>query len=115
MTVEGAAAGCDIRLNQNPPENFCRPSVDPMLRSLASFYGAALLTIILTGMGTDGQKGAAEAVAAGGPVVAQADAPSVLWGMPGAVATSGLCSPVRPLPGLGPRYTTLDSGLRAAR
>src|SRR3546814_9322866 len=47
MTVEGAAAGCVIRLNQNPPENFCRPSVDPMLRSLASFYGAALLTIIL--------------------------------------------------------------------
>src|SRR3546814_188833 len=107
MTVEGAAAGCVIRLNQNPPENFCRPSVDPMLRSLASFYGAALLTIILTGMGTDGQKGAAEAVAAGGTVVAQDEATSVVWGMPGAVATSGLCSAVLPLREIGPSVRKL--------
>src|SRR3546814_13045145 len=104
MTVEGAAAGCDIRLNQNPPENFCRPSVDPMLRSLASFYGAALLTIILTGMGTDGQKGAAEAVAAGGPVVAQDEATRVVWGMAGAVATSGRVSPGLPPGVIGHRY-----------
>src|SRR3546814_5635698 len=58
MVAERAGTGSVIRLNQESPENFCRPSVNPMLRSLAPLYGAALLTIILTGMGTDGQKGA---------------------------------------------------------
>ena len=107
MTLEGTAAGGVIRLNQNPPENFCRPSVDPMLRSLASIYGAAVLTVILTGMGSDGQKGAAEIVAAGGTVIAQDEATSVVWGMPGAVATSGLCAAVLPLKEIGPSVRKL--------
>jgi len=102
MTVERSGPGSVIRLNQNPPENFCRPSVDPMLRSLSPIYGAALLTIILTGMGSDGQKGAAEVVQAGGTVIAQDEATSVVWGMPGAVATAGLCSAVLPLKEIGP-------------
>lgn len=107
MTVERVGAGGVIRLNQDPPENFCRPSVDPMLRSLASIYGAALLAIILTGMGTDGQKGASEVVAAGGTVIAQDEATSVVWGMPGAVATSGLCSAVLPIREIGPSVRKL--------
>jgi len=107
MVLEREGAGSVIRLNQNPPENFCRPAVDPMLRSLARIYGSSLLTIILTGMGSDGQKGAVEVVQAGGTVIAQDEATSVVWGMPGAVATSGLCSAVLPLKEIGPSVRKL--------
>ena len=102
MVVESDGASNVIRLNQDPPENFCRPAVDPMLRSMAQVYGAGLLTIILTGMGSDGQKGATEVVESGGTVIAQDEATSVVWGMPGAVATSGLCSAVLPIQEVGP-------------
>jgi len=107
MIVESQGASTVVRLNQNPPENFCRPSVDPLLRSLASIYGSSLLTIILTGMVSDGQKGAMEVVEAGGTVIAQDEATSVVWGMPGAVATSGLCSAVLPIQEIGPSVRKL--------
>lgn len=107
MVVESQGASTLIRLNQDPPENFCRPSVDPMLRSLARIYGSSLLTIILTGMGSDGQKGATQVVEAGGTVIAQDEATSVVWGMPGAVATSGLCSAVLPIQEIGPSVRKL--------
>ncbi len=107
MVVERSGTDTVIRLNQNPPENFCRPAVDPMLRSLAKIYGPSLLTIILTGMGSDGQKGATEVVEAGGTVIAQDEATSVVWGMPGAVATSGLCSAVLPIKEIGPSVRKL--------
>ena len=97
MTVERGKSGNHIELNNDPPENYCRPAVDPMLRSMAKIYGARMLVIILTGMGADGQKGAAVAVNAGASVIAQDEATSVVWGMPGAVATAGLCSAVLPL------------------
>lgn len=97
MVVEVEGGRKIIRLNQNPPENFCRPSVDPMLRSLAKAYGSRLLVMMLTGMGKDGQAGAEVAVQAGGTVAAQDEETSVVWGMPGAVATAGLCSAVLPL------------------
>ncbi|MCX8502310.1 MAG: chemotaxis response regulator protein-glutamate methylesterase [Alphaproteobacteria bacterium] len=87
-----------LRVVLSEPENFCRPSVDPMLRSLIELYGARLLTIILTGMGRDGQIGCQKIVESGGTVVAQDEATSVVWGMPGSVATIGLCSAVLPLP-----------------
>ncbi len=103
MTVEaGADGGKIIRLTKTPPENFCRPSVDPMLRSLAQAYGRNLLCTILTGMGHDGLEGSRIVTAAGGAVVAQDEATSVVWGMPGAVATAGLCSAVLPLDEIGP-------------
>lgn len=102
MVVESGDGGEIMRLNQDPPENFCRPAVDPMLRSMARIYRAGLLTIILTGMGSDGKKGAVEVVESGGSVIAQDEATSVVWGMPGAVATSGLCSAVLPLKDIGP-------------
>lgn len=98
MIVEGRGAEKVIRLNKNPPENFCRPSVDPMLRSISSAWGKRVLTIILTGMGSDGLKGGQVVVGAGGTVIAQDEASSVVWGMPGAVATAGICSAVLPLP-----------------
>ena len=102
MTVEKSGTGMVIRTNQDPPENFCRPSVDPMLRSLAAEFGGAVLTVILTGMGHDGRDGAKVLVEAGGTVLAQDEASSVVWGMPGAVATAGLCHAVLPLKDLGP-------------
>ncbi|HSR72670.1 MAG TPA: chemotaxis-specific protein-glutamate methyltransferase CheB, partial [Kiloniellales bacterium] len=91
-----------LHLTQGPPENFCRPSVDPMLRSLAAAYGPQLLAVILTGMGTDGRKGAEAVIAAGGTVIAQDEATSVVWGMPGAVAAAGLCSAILPLTEIAP-------------
>ncbi len=97
MTVAAEGTHKVIRLNQDPPENFCRPAVDPMLRSLAPLYGPRLLVTILTGMGADGAKGCETVVAAGGQVVAQDEATSVVWGMPGAVATRGFCSAVLPI------------------
>jgi len=102
MTVERGKTGNIIKLNTDQPENFCRPAVDPMLRSMAKIYGSRMLVVILTGMGADGQKGAAMAVDAGASVIAQDEATSVVWGMPGAVATAGLCSAILPLPEIAP-------------
>jgi two-component system chemotaxis response regulator CheB len=102
MIVRGDANAPVIHLDKGPPENFCRPAVDPMLRSLIAIYGAGLLTCILTGMGSDGEKGCEQAVAAGGTIVAQDEASSVVWGMPGAVARRGLCSAILPIDEIGP-------------
>ncbi|WP_374652598.1 chemotaxis response regulator protein-glutamate methylesterase [Dongia sp.] len=102
MVVEGTAAQRVVRLNKNPPENFCRPAVDPMLRSIAKAYGNKTLFVMLTGMGQDGLKGAQELTNAGGTVIAQDESSSVVWGMPGAVASAGLCSAVLPLAEIGP-------------
>jgi two-component system chemotaxis response regulator CheB len=97
MAVVREGSVVRVRLNQEPPENFCRPSADPMLRSMAQVWGASLLTAILTGMGHDGLKGSRAVVDAGGVVIAQDEASSVVWGMPGAVANDGLCSVVKPI------------------
>jgi two-component system chemotaxis response regulator CheB len=102
MTVEAQGKERRLKLNKGPPENFCRPSVDPMLRSLAKVYGSRVLCAILTGMGSDGLKGGQVLVAAGSAVVAQDEKTSIVWGMPGAVAMAGLCSAVLPIDELGP-------------
>lgn len=97
MTVITKGVNKVISLNQDAPESFCRPAVDPMLRSLGATYHGRTLTVILTGMGQDGSKGSEIMVRAGGTVIAQDEASSVVWGMPGAVATAGVCSAVLPL------------------
>lgn len=97
MLVEQRGPDRVLHLVQTPPENFCRPSVDPMLRSVAQVWGRKVLAVILTGMGSDGLKGGQTVVAAGGSVIAQDEATSVVWGMPGAVAMAGICSAVLPL------------------
>jgi two-component system, chemotaxis family, protein-glutamate methylesterase/glutaminase len=98
MAVETMAPGSRVmRLSKAAPENFCRPSVDPMLRSLAASYGPRVLCIMLTGMGRDGLAGSRTVVQTGGTVIAQDEATSIVWGMPGAVAMAGLCSAVLPL------------------
>jgi two-component system chemotaxis response regulator CheB len=112
MTVEPSATGTIIRLNQNPPENFCRPAVDPMLRSIAKVYGPNVLTVILTGMGNDGFKGSQVITASGGAVIAQDEATSVVWGMPRAVAVGGLCSAVLPVMEIAGFISGVVSGRR---
>ena len=86
-----------VTINQDAPENFCRPAVDPMLRSVVKVYGPRVFTVILTGMGNDGARGAKQVVDAGGTVIAQDEKTSVVWGMPGAAASSGVCSAVLPI------------------
>lgn len=100
------------RLNQAPQENFCRPSVNPLFRSVAKNFGAQSACVMLTGMGSDGLDGTREIAAAGGTVVAQDEESSVVWGMPGAIATAGLCNAVLPLSGIAPYLGTLFAGAR---
>ncbi len=97
MTVVQKGPQRVIKLNQDAPENFCRPAVDPMLRSVVNVYAGRVLTVILTGMGNDGAKGAQHVIDAGGTVIAQDEKTSVVWGMPGAVASAGFCSAVLPI------------------
>jgi two-component system, chemotaxis family, protein-glutamate methylesterase/glutaminase len=102
-----------IALGDDPPINFCKPSVDPMLSTAAEIWGAAGLALILTGMGADGTRGAADVAAAGGTVIAQDEASSVVWGMPRAVAQAGLCSAVLPLSQVAARINRLFAGDRS--
>ncbi len=102
MVVETDGPKRVIRLNTEAQENFCRPAVDPMFRSVAKAYGNRVLAVILTGMGADGSKGGQTIVDAGGTVLAQDEASSVVWGMPGSAAAAGVCSAVLPLKELGP-------------
>lgn len=103
-----------IRLNQGPPENFCRPSVDPMLKSLCELYGSGVLAMILTGMGSDGLDGCRHVIQNGGHVMAQDEESSAVWGMPGAVARAGLCFDVAPVVNLAERVNVLMSLDRTA-
>ena len=97
MTIKDQGGKKIISLNQDAQENFCRPAVDPMLRSLINVYGKKILAVIFTGMGADGMKSCQQLVDAGGTVLAQDEATSVVWGMPGAVAMAGICTQVLPL------------------
>ena len=102
MIVQRDRNGPIIRLSEDPPENYCRPAVDPMFRSIAEVYGARTLSIVLTGMGQDGLVGGKTVVDSGGTLIAQDEATSVVWGMPGAVAKAGLCSAALPLSEIAP-------------
>ena len=97
LTVRGTGRGAVTMLSQGPPENFCRPAVDPLFRSAVAAYDGAVLSVVLTGMGADGRAGAGVIRDAGGTVVVQDQATSVVWGMPGAVAQAGLADEVLPL------------------
>jgi len=122
-TAAGRSAGKDFgyrgtsgnvmaraRLSTDPPENFCRPAVDPMLRSAAIVCGGRVLVTMLTGMGHDGLAGTRQVVEAGGAAVAQDEATSVVWGMPGAIAQAGLCHAVLPLPRIAPKLLDMLRG-----
>ena len=99
-----------IALDDGPLVNFCKPAVDPLFDSAAEVWGDKNLAIVLTGMGSDGTRGAATLTAAGGTVIAQDEETSVVWGMPGSVATAGLCSAVLPLDQIAPKVVRLFGG-----
>jgi two-component system chemotaxis response regulator CheB len=101
-----------VALDEGPLVNFCRPAVDPLFASAAEVYGCAALAVILTGMGTDGARGAADIAAAGGSVIAQDEATSIVWGMPGSAAHAGLCSAVLPLDDIAPKLVRIFAGER---
>ena len=101
-----------VALDDGPPVNFCKPAVDHLFSSAAEVWGPRSLAVVLTGMGSDGARGAADIVAAGGSVIAQDEATSVVWGMPGSVAHAGLCSAVLPLDQIAPRIVRLICGGR---
>jgi two-component system chemotaxis response regulator CheB len=97
MTVEKKGAAVVLALNQNQPENYCRPAVDPMFRSVAKLFGASALAVVLTGMGCDGTNGAQHIKERGGQVLVQDQASSIVWGMPGQIVSSGLADAIYPL------------------
>jgi two-component system chemotaxis response regulator CheB len=110
MTVVKHDRRPTIALDEGPLINFCRPAVDPMFASAAQVWGMGVLALVLTGMGTDGTNGARDVVGAGGSVIAQDEATSVVWGMPGSAANAGVCSAVLPLEELGPKIVRLFRG-----
>ena len=97
MEVTRAADGIRLRTHDGPPENSCRPAVDVLFRSVAQVFGSRALAVVLTGMGQDGLRGCEHIREAGGQVLAQDEATSIVWGMPGAVSQAGLADKVLPL------------------
>ncbi|HYJ75042.1 MAG TPA: chemotaxis response regulator protein-glutamate methylesterase [Kineosporiaceae bacterium] len=106
LVVRRSGPAVVAELTEDPPENFCRPAVDVLFRSVAAVYGDRTLAAVLTGMGRDGERGAKAVHDAGGEVYVQDDATSVVWGMPGAVAGAGLADKILPLPQIGPALAT---------
>jgi two-component system chemotaxis response regulator CheB len=101
LALKREAAGVRVLLHQGPLENSCRPAVDVLFRSAAEVYGPGVLGVVLTGMGQDGLRGSQAIVEAGGQIIAQDEASSVVWGMPGAVAKAGLAGQILPLNQIG--------------
>jgi two-component system chemotaxis response regulator CheB len=110
MLLQKSADRVYIQIDDGPPENYCKPSVDPMLRSAIEIYGRKILAVILTGMGHDGLASCRMLVEMGGRLIAQDQATSVVWGMPGAVAEAGLCTAVLPLGEIGAWVQTAVTG-----
>jgi two-component system chemotaxis response regulator CheB len=116
MTVVRDPTGVRIRLNQDPHENSCRPAADVLFRSVASAFGPTALGVVLTGMGQDGLRGCEAIREAGGQVLVQDEATSVVWGMPGFVSKAGLADRVLPLSMLAPEIVRrVKAGRGAAR
>ena len=97
MKVAGNGSGARVYLDQSPPQNSCRPAVDALFSSISETYGGAVIAVILTGMGQDGLRGAEILKTQGASILAQDEASSVVWGMPGAVVNAGLADCVLPL------------------
>ncbi len=94
MTVERDGETVRLRTEKGRPENSCRPAVDVLFRSVAKVYGPRALGVVMTGMGEDGFRGCQQIRAAGGQVLVQDEASSVVWGMPGAVAKAGIADQI---------------------
>ena len=113
MLVKGENGHGALALDDGPMVNFCKPAVDPMFASAASVFGKSVFAVVLTGMGSDGAHGSGDVVSAGGGVIAQDEASSVVWGMPGATAHGGHCSAVLPLDQIAPKLLRIFAGDRS--
>jgi two-component system chemotaxis response regulator CheB len=101
MTIDFQDKHYVIRLNQDPAENYCRPAVDVLFRSVAHHFGSHTLGVVMTGMGHDGLKGCDVIKEKQGQVITQDEKTSVVWGMPGAVTKAGLSDQTLPLGDIG--------------
>jgi len=110
MIIEKDGGAVKIRLTDGPPVNFCKPAVDPLFDSVAKVYGSASLAVILTGMGHDGADGVKTIASGGGSIITQDEATSVVWGMPGAAAATGMCCEILPLNQIGPKVSRVLKG-----
>jgi two-component system chemotaxis response regulator CheB len=110
LTVRKDAAGFYAKLDQNPPVNFCRPAVDPLFESVSEATNGMALGVVMTGMGHDGRLGSQTLRDSGGTIIAQDEATSIVWGMPGAVAEAGLADELLPLTEIGPNIVRLAKG-----
>lgn len=113
MRVVKHGTNITIALDDGPAVNFCKPAVDPLFNSAIDAWQGAILAVVLTGMGSDGMRGGKDIVAAGGAVIAQDEATSVVWGMPGAAANAGICSAILPLNQIAPKLVRIFSGDRS--
>ena len=113
MRVARHGADIVIALDDGPQINFCKPAVDPLFQSAVGVWQSGVMAVVLTGMGADGMRGGKDIVAAGGNVIAQDEATSVVWGMPGAAAQAGICAAVLPLGQIGPKLVRVFSGDRS--
>ena len=113
MRVVRHGAEAHIALDDGPAVNFCKPAVDPLFTSAIDVWQGSILALILTGMGSDGMRGGKEIVAAGGSVIAQDEATSVVWGMPGAAANAGICAAILPLNQIAPKVVRVFAGDRS--
>jgi two-component system, chemotaxis family, protein-glutamate methylesterase/glutaminase len=113
MTVTRRDGTAVIKLDDGAPVNFCKPAVDLLFTSAAKVWGAWNLALVLTGMGCDGAKGAQAIARAGGTVLAQDETSSVVWGMPGATAATGVCAAVLPLEQIADEVVRLVEGVKS--
>jgi two-component system chemotaxis response regulator CheB len=113
MRVVRRGAEVVIALDDGPPVNFCKPAVDPLFTSAIEVWQGGVLAVILTGMGSDGMRGGREIVGAGGSVIAQDEATSVVWGMPGAAANAGICAAILPLNQIAQKVARVFAGDRS--
>jgi two-component system, chemotaxis family, protein-glutamate methylesterase/glutaminase len=113
MRVVRRGAETVIALDDGPAVNFCKPAVDPLFTSAIEAWQGGVLAVILTGMGSDGMRGGKEIVAAGGSVIAQDEASSVVWGMPGAAANAGICAAILPLNQIAQKLVRVFAGDRS--
>jgi len=114
MTVARRGTEFVLGTNHDAQENSCRPAVDVLFRSVAQNYGANVLAVVLTGMGADGTRGSAAIRQAGGEVIVQDEASSVVWGMPGSVVAASLANSIYPLVDMGPEVVRRVSMRRAS-
>ena len=115
LKVVRIGASHALAYSDAPPENFCKPAVDVLFRSVADAFGPGALAVVLTGMGADGLKGARRIVDAGGSVIVQDEASSVVWGMPGEIARAGLAAAVAPVGSLADIVIDRLAGSRRVR